>query len=107
MKQFNGLKLFLWIYFFLVLCAMFNFFILNYFNSSHFVCICVGLEYLHDKCHPTIIHQDVKSNILLTKKLEAKVTDFGLSKLHAIERGITPTHITTVVKGILGYLDPE
>ncbi len=86
---------------------MFNFFILNYFNSSHFVCICVGLEYLHDKCHPTIIHQDVKSNILLTKKLEAKVTDFGLSKLHAIERGITPTHITTVVKGILGYLDPE
>ncbi|KAH8973094.1 hypothetical protein BDL97_01G026900 [Sphagnum fallax] len=67
-----------------------------------------GLDYLHDKCHPTIIHQDVKSNnILLTKKLEAKVADFGLSKLRAIERGITPTHITTIVKGILGYLDPE
>ncbi|CAM6048170.1 unnamed protein product [Sphagnum compactum] len=67
-----------------------------------------GLEYLHDKCHPTIIHRDVKSNnILLTKKLEAKVADFGLSKLRAIERGITPTHITTVVKGTPGYLDPE
>jgi len=44
---------------------------------------------------------------LLTKKLEAKVADFGLSKLRAIERGITPTHITTNVKGTLGYLDPE
>ncbi|KAH8966149.1 hypothetical protein BDL97_03G009000 [Sphagnum fallax] len=67
-----------------------------------------GLDYLHDKCHPTIIHRDVKSNnILLTKKLEAKVADFGLSKLRAIERGITPTHITTLVKGTPGYLDPE
>ncbi|CAM6028578.1 unnamed protein product [Sphagnum balticum] len=67
-----------------------------------------GLEYLHDKCHPTIIHRDVKSNnILLTEKLEAKVADFGLSKLRAIEQGITPTHITTVVKGTPGYLDPE
>ncbi len=87
---------------------MFNFFIFNYFNSSHFVCIYVGLEYLHDKCHPKIIHRDVKSNnILLTKKLEAKVADFGLSKLRAIEQGITPTHITTIVKGTPGYLDPE
>jgi len=44
---------------------------------------------------------------LLTKNLEAKVADFGLSKLRAIEQGITPTHITTVVKGTPGYLDPE
>ncbi|KAH8973090.1 hypothetical protein BDL97_01G026700 [Sphagnum fallax] len=67
-----------------------------------------GLDYLHDKCHPTIIHRDVKSNnILLTKKLEAKVADFGLSKLRAIEQGVTPTHITTIVKGTPGYLDPE
>jgi serine/threonine protein kinase len=93
---------------FLSIVCNVQFFILNYFNSSHFVCICVGLEYLHDKCHPTIIHRDVKSNnILLTKKLEAKVAEFGLSKLRAIERGITPTHITTIVKGTPGYLDPE
>ncbi|CAK9189576.1 unnamed protein product [Sphagnum troendelagicum] len=70
--------------------------------------IAEGLDYLHDKCHPTIIHRDVKSNnILLTKNLEAKVADFGLSKLRTIEQGMTPTHVTTVVKGTPGYLDPE
>jgi serine/threonine protein kinase len=84
---------------------VFNFFILKLFQFIYFFCIRVGLEYLHDKCHPTIIHRDVKSNnILLTKKLEAKVADFGLSKLRAIDRGITPTHITTIVKGTPGTL---
>ncbi len=107
-KQFNDLKLFLWIYFFLLYCVVFNYLILNRFNPSIFVYICVGLDYLHDKCHPTIIHRDVKSNnILLTKNLEAKVADFGLSKLRTIEQGMTPTHVTTVVKGTPSYLDPE
>jgi serine/threonine protein kinase len=77
--------------------------ILNYFG--HFS---IGLEYLHDKCHPTIIHRDVKSsNILFTNKLKAKVTYFGLSKLRAIEQRNTLTHIATAVKGTLGYLDPK
>ncbi|KAJ7519381.1 hypothetical protein O6H91_20G035900 [Diphasiastrum complanatum] len=66
-----------------------------------------GIEYLHDKCAPAIIHRDIKSNnILLSEKVVAKVADFGLSKLRAVEQeGFT--HITTLVKGTAGYLDPE
>ncbi|KAF6152847.1 hypothetical protein GIB67_025865 [Kingdonia uniflora] len=38
-----------------------------------------GLAYLHEDCHPKIIHCDIKaSNILLDMKFEAKV---GLTSL--------------------------
>ncbi|OMO66426.1 hypothetical protein COLO4_30554 [Corchorus olitorius] len=64
-----------------------------------------GLEYLHHGCKPPIIHRDVKStNILLTEKLQAKLSDFGLSKSFPIEGG---SCICTVVAGTPGYLDPE
>ncbi|KAH9567019.1 hypothetical protein CY35_03G007300, partial [Sphagnum magellanicum] len=49
------------------------------------------LEYLHDKCHPTIIHRDVKSNnILLTKKLEAKVADYGFPNYMQLKEELHP-----------------
>ncbi|KOM47134.1 hypothetical protein LR48_Vigan07g083800 [Vigna angularis] len=69
-----------------------------------------GLLYLHTEANPPIFHRDVKaSNILLDSRYTAKVADFGLSRLAPVPdiEGNVPAHVSTVVKGTPGYLDPE
>ncbi|VFQ67129.1 unnamed protein product [Cuscuta campestris] len=62
-----------------------------------------GLEYLHERCYPTVIHRNLKSsNILLDNNFNAKISDFGLS--------ITGANINksnAKISGSQGYVAPE
>ncbi|GFP97316.1 probable receptor-like serine/threonine-protein kinase at4g34500 [Phtheirospermum japonicum] len=63
-----------------------------------------GLAYLHEGLEPKVVHRDVKSsNILLDRKWNARVSDFGLAKLLGSEK----SYVTTRVMGTFGYVSPD
>ncbi|KAF6172269.1 hypothetical protein GIB67_024891 [Kingdonia uniflora] len=66
--------------------------------------IAKGLTYLHEQCRQKIVHLDIKpQNILLDANFNAKVSDFGLSKLIERDGG----EVMTTMRGTPGYMAPE
>jgi serine/threonine protein kinase len=62
--------------------------------------ICDGMEYLHSRS-PPIIHRDLKTaNILLNDLNEAKISDFGISKV------LSNLNTTQTQKGTPIYQSP-
>ncbi|XP_076903587.1 receptor-like protein kinase ANXUR2 [Bidens hawaiensis] len=67
-----------------------------------------GLEYLHGGVGVgyRVLHRDVKSsNILLDANWEAKISDFGLSKIGPTNQQFT--FLVTMACGTFGYVDPQ
>lgn len=64
-----------------------------------------GLEYLHEKVQPAIVHRDVRSsNVLLFDDFSAKIADFNLTN----QSSDTAARLhSTRVLGTFGYHAPE
>ncbi|GFP80122.1 probable receptor-like serine/threonine-protein kinase at4g34500 [Phtheirospermum japonicum] len=60
-----------------------------------------GLAYLHEGLELKVFHRDVKSsNILLDRKWNARVSDFGLAKLLGSEK----SYVTARVMGTFRFV---
>lgn len=64
-----------------------------------------GLEFLHEKCQPSIVHRDIRSsNVLLFHDFLAKIADFSLTN----QSSDTAARLhSTRVLGTFGYHAPE
>jgi hypothetical protein len=68
-----------------------------------------ALDYLHNHCHPPIIHCDIKpSNILLAKDMSARVGDFGISRILTECASKTNQNSNSIIGiiGSVGYVAP-
>lgn len=66
--------------------------------------IAESLCYFHTTASTPIFHRDIETaNIMLDGNNRAKLTDFGISKSESEDQ----THLTTIVIGTSGNLDPE
>ncbi|KAL1189728.1 PTI1-like tyrosine-protein kinase 3 [Cardamine amara subsp. amara] len=64
-----------------------------------------GLEYLHEKVQPAVIHRDIRSsNVLLFEDFKAKIADFNLSNQSP---DMAARLHSTRVLGTFGYHAPE
>ncbi|WVZ61743.1 hypothetical protein U9M48_011567 [Paspalum notatum var. saurae] len=64
-----------------------------------------ALQYLHRDWDQRVVHGDIKpSNIMLDSSFNTKLGDFGLARLG--DHGAGP-QTTDLVKGTMGYIDPE
>jgi serine/threonine protein kinase len=73
------------------------------------IAVCRALDYAHKECDPDgrplrMIHRDVTPhNILISKKGECKLTDFGIAKA---ARNVAETAVGEL-KGKISYMSPE